>query len=140
MPNSITVHTSKSPIDPLADGVKLDVLVATHFMGEEVYEERWGKQKQYGAFSLGKPDYYDSAGEMILFNPLPSYSYDMADAWKVVEKLHEVSGVCGFTLMFDDDQWICKLGWSNEGEACNGMGVADTAPLAICRAALDAVK
>lgn len=136
MPNQITVFTRKNM--PETDSRLLDIQVSTMFMNEEVHEERWGKEKQYRALSVGRPDYYDQAGEMILFNPLPAYSYDIGDAWKIVEKINEIAGVCGFSITFDDDKWTCKLGWANEGEAVNGFGIGDTAPEAIARAAVDA--
>ena len=73
---------------------------------------------------------------------LPYYSTDIADAWKVVERLDYKSHT-NFSLYTIGANWFCffkeenvkmDYSWVNEYEAR-----ADTAPLAICRAALKTV-
>lgn len=58
-----------------------------------------------------------------------SYSTDIAAAWEVVEKLRM------FVLPFGKTDW-CSTNTRNFRGAFENIGVADTAPLAICRAAL----
>ena len=67
----------------------------------------------------------------------PSYSTDIAAAWKVVERMHE----CGHAIVLE--RWLdmpSKNKWSAlfimENGHDTGQRVAESAPLAICRAAL----
>jgi hypothetical protein len=69
-----------------------DALIAKEVLGLKPVKTVWGKQKQYFQWSLGEPDYYDDCGSMELFNPLPTYSTDIAAAWEVVEKLAPIVG------------------------------------------------
>lgn len=65
---------------------------------------------------------------------VPCYSTDIRDAWEVVEKLAD---------MLDRTLRECSSGWEFGGRKSDGTvvwGQADTAPLAICLAALEAVK
>lgn len=73
------------------------------------------------------------------FNP----STDIKAAWEVVEKVFRK----GFHLAYEQGEWIAQAcncdcvpmgewGW----EATEICGIADTAPLAICRASLKAVS
>jgi len=65
---------------------------------------------------------------------LPFYSTDITDAWAVVEKMCNETG-CDIIKVCKRDPELLRGEWS-----CNfGRGFeafADTAPLAICRAAL----
>lgn len=58
-----------------------------------------------------------------------SYSTDISAAWEVVEKLRM------FVLPFGKTDW-CSTNIRNYRGAFENIAVADTAPLAICRAAL----
>jgi len=66
---------------------------------------------------------------------LPVYSKDISAAWEVVEKFEHID-------VFSDEsnegntEWHCRLGCWNKG--VQGHGIAPTAPLAICHAALKA--
>lgn len=66
---------------------------------------------------------------------LAHYSTDIAAAWEVVEKLHLIIGE---SVGSDGSHWYCTDKWDDQEatvEVC-----ADSAPLAICRAALMAQK
>lgn len=76
---------------------------------------------------------------------VPHSSTDIAAAWQVVEHMKAQLWACTLTQLdmneigrksFRMDTWICRLtGFDDEVEAR-----ADTAPLAICRAALEALE
>jgi hypothetical protein len=60
-----------------------------------------------------------------------AYSRDIADAWQVVEKMHESGQYCGLWREGgDNSEWEIDIGVSLPELS------APTAPLAICRAAL----
>jgi hypothetical protein len=112
-----------------------DALVAERVMGLEVV------RNPKGGWSIGPADCYDSAGEMILFNPLLAYSEDISATWQVVEKLvsdgwrvDTVSSEVGGT----DVVLSCIPG--ARGHYCSDSleGRVTTAPEAICLAALRA--
>lgn len=72
----------------------------------------------------------------------PRFSTDIAAAWTVVERLR--SKQVDVMLLQGEpqvgrgpaDQWECALWWHENGEHRETTQYADTAPLAICRAAL----
>ena len=70
------------------------------------------------------------------------YSTDIAAAWEVVEKLRNDGRFLQLdSLGFDGEQWRCFFALTEiEEEKFPWVGEADTAPLAICRAALKAVS
>lgn len=68
---------------------------------------------------------------------VPHYSTDIADAWQVVEAMRERGWHPEIRWISD---WDCKAKWwVNFGGHRLYDATADTAPLAICRAALRAV-
>jgi hypothetical protein len=71
----------------------------------------------------------------------PCYSTEIAAAWQVVEKIKDmVKGTDGtFKIQWCEPVWICY--WDHEDFLSNpGYAQADTAPHAICLAALKAVS
>lgn len=78
---------------------------------------------------------YPEATQLII---MPKYSTDIAAAWEVVEFFHPNFSV---DLSYDDPQtveeikWCCEL-CANKEPYDDFEARADTAPLAICRAAL----
>lgn len=114
-------------------GRELDALMAEYVMGWN-----WGDTGK-GLEGLMPPDKhstfiltltFDSSG---LWGGMPHYSTNIADAWKVVEKmenthrfsLHRTVKENGWQVIF----------WDIETDAHRSL-VAETAPLAICLAAL----
>lgn len=81
----------------------------------------------------------DSEGTHYL-KALPAYSTDIAAAWLVVEQIHQ-RGLCVSVSALHE--WDTKYECSVHHESILDVvasGEADTAPLAICRAALAAVQ
>jgi hypothetical protein len=73
-------------------------------------------------------------------NRVPHYSTDIAAAWQVVEKLNLLSKMKDGCLYFDPslNKWVISE-WSGGREFAEGSVEADTAPHAICLAALKAI-
>jgi hypothetical protein len=102
-------------------GEKIDHLIAEKVMGYE-----W-RQKP-GTIGL----FWDRDRNSAVVE-LPKYSTKISAAWQVIDKLIE-SGAevnVGFS-----DKWDCDIDYPI---GCNWRKVGDTAPLAICLAALEAV-
>jgi hypothetical protein len=100
-------------------GRELDVLVAEKVMG-------WTNLRTTKAgMRRGTPAEYPHIGHEV-----PPYSTDMSAAWEVVEKMREREGYAG--VESNHDLWEASMGpWY--------VATAETAPLAICRAALAAI-
>jgi len=112
-------------------GREMDALVA----------ELMGWESQY-------IEYGGSAGEYVWVLPdgkwqhepdVPEYSTDIAAAWLVVEKFLPHFRIECFedSVNTDEKGWHCDI-WTVRGHAC--AEGCDTAPLAICRAALKAIE
>jgi len=106
-------------------GRELDVLVARILFGNLPFIQ---KRKR-----AAKKDYYSiwavktkSGG----YGKLPFYSTDIAAAWQIAEKLQEFYPC----LWKEDGYWECLFAVEY------ATATADTAPLAICRAALLAME
>lgn len=115
-------------------GRALDALVAEKVMGAKPVKTVWGKEKQYSCWSLGEPDWYDDQGASELFNPLPSYSTDIAAAWEVVAALQATRHV-HISDTDDGSRWVCEFIYGGP----NALAEGSTLPEAICLAALKAV-
>lgn len=104
----------------LKPGRELDALIAEKVMGLRVVPH---------------------AGDFIViypteeWDPLPWYSSEIADAWEVVEKI--TAGDRAMSLIFERGIWCCKA--NMEFEPTGHEHVAETAPLAICLAALKSI-
>jgi hypothetical protein len=111
-------------------GRELDALVAEKVMGIKAYRvnqdmEVFTNRRQF----LDKGDYWYTPSKDAT-HALPYYSTDIAAAWLVVEKMRGPD----FRLNKDGD-WVCCFGGT-----ITFCGEGDTAPLAICLAALKAVS
>lgn len=93
-------------------------------------------------------DHVDYIGEFVLCGvcgktPLAPYSDDIAAAWLVVEKLKDVFNrnthgkAIGFSLRYFNDEWSVTL--EEDEMSATKKVYADTAPLAICLAALEVI-
>jgi hypothetical protein len=73
------------------------------------------------------------------YDTLPHYSTDIAAAWLVVEKMQEKRNCLSLTYGIFSGDFVFE--WKAEFRMVpkDGIAWADTAPLAICRAALLAV-
>jgi hypothetical protein len=111
-------------------GHEIDAMIAKDVMGwlEIYHPDRW-------------------INENDLAKELPHYSTDMSDAWDVVEKIKSWGeGWCPQIYWDDNDglepgDWVAEFNkyWKVENDYRHTEAVADTAPLAICQAALLAV-
>lgn len=117
----------------LTAGRELDALIAEKVMG-------WKLDYEF-ADSIGAPtvpalrDQYDEWGM------LPEFSTDISAAWQVVKRLADSGFNVTISRVLDwRDKYECYLvkeNWRDDERICKG---ADTAPLAICLAALKAVE
>lgn len=113
-------------------GRELDELIATKVMG-------WRKEIVYPPTEL-MPPYYIWVNPMDSDNCLPKFnpSTNIADAWEVVEKMLEQGYDMRLDYLYAHETYICLFDkaipyYSEGGEYAN------TAPLAICLAALKTV-
>lgn len=108
----------------LEAGRELDALVAERVFGAVVDGER----------SSIDPDSADCWRET------PHFSTDISAAWEVVEMVYaKWNGRVRATILRDDGGCYCKF-VALTGHGIVGSAHADTAPLAICLAALESVK
>lgn len=127
---------------PLVAGRELDALVAEKVMGavwtptpsDMVFDE------DYWLEIPGKPGvfaYRYRDGRVKPKAGCPPYSTDMASAWEVVEKMEQRGH--GFALA-DSQGPPWEATFDNLSSMLSYIETADTAPLAICLAALKAVE
>jgi len=118
-------------IEDMKAGRELDALVAEKVMG-------WKKVKW-----LGDYDWRDKDGEQPYTVRAWNPSTDIAAAWQVVEKIQERQGRDRFIIYLSSywgtNSWVYKCEFIMETVNKSVDGFADTAPLAICLAALRAV-
>lgn len=115
-------------------GRELDALVAKKVMGWTKHRRAAGEDVDY-SFNWVPPEF---RGDVAYWRPLPRYSEDIAAAWVVVSKLP-----CAHLAV----EWRDGRGWeawfaiwdSVKQDADVYEGLGDTAPHAICLAALKAV-
>lgn len=118
-------------------GRELDALVAEKVMGITRPEPLASPID-----SLSDEAFARSTRALLLEHPAP-YSTDIATAWTVVEKMREIDE--GFTIMFDKEekQWRAGALWWRGYEQAEWWeprsAMSETAPHAICLAALKAV-
>lgn len=122
-------------IDTLPAGRELDALVAERAMG-------WTKVKVQTESEFGGASTFVLYGTSPINQPwkrVPAYSTDIAATWEIAEKLGPMwlyKTTAGKPSAAAGQLYACSLGSSVlEREWSYG----DTAPLAICRAALKAV-
>ena len=126
-------------------GPELDKLVAEKVMGWVLTQDGPGEgawEDDYSAdYGRWMPSDSPGAGPHA-WETVPSYSTNIAAAWEVVEKVSELSDG-HFTLMKFTTHY--RAGFQtpvpyDSDDRFEHWSVADTAPLAICRAALAAVE
>lgn len=133
-------------------GRELDILVAEKVMGHKVVHTTWNKGKSH-SYTIGEPDYYDEAGDMKLWNPVPNYSEDIKDAWEVVDKLktvnseiYHLSRALRLTLSYvgsKSNKWRAEFDLENDNagdDTTYWYAEAETPELAICNAALKTLE
>jgi hypothetical protein len=144
-------------------GRELDALVAEKVMGWTGRMEvaRRGRRDEWLVVFTGRPDggigdyacFYDRDGGKIYcckphnIHHAGRYSTGIAAAWEVVEKVWATlpkTGYGTFRALLHrrdpDGRWICEFAPDAHGDwSTHATAEADTAPLAICLAALRAV-
>ena len=121
--------------DDMPAGREMDAMVGAKVMGCRV---KRGKSNIYcGCDRAPHNDNLSAAAERS-YPALDHYSTDITAAWKLVEKLAD--GIhCVFDLVLDwDGGWYACF--EPAGGDKYGASNVDTAPLAICRAALRVVE
>lgn len=114
--------------DEMPAGKALDILVAEQVFGWTGIDKRWVAMGR--SHATGWPEGDTSRGHA----DVPDYSKDIAAAWKVLEKTFINHGTVA--RLSSSGEWGCTIG--RLGSVHDGRG--DTAPLAICRAALKAAR
>lgn len=114
---------------------ELDALVAEKVMGWECTIKMNELGEEYTEWSNGKGGHLSDWGELRMTDVAPKYSTDIAAAWEVVEKLDLL--VPTRFLVRDVDGWVVA-NYDEDLRREDGI-VADTAPRAICLAALKVV-
>jgi hypothetical protein len=124
----------------LTAGRELDALVAEKVMGAEWRNMTPAGRKRVLSFPHDRPMAMMDGKEFILYGGpdekdqyLPHYSTSIADAWAVVEKMKPKR----LNLEKIDANWAASFHFGGYAE---GSGYAETAPLAICLAALNALS
>ena len=115
----------RATIEQMPAGRELDTLVAEKVL-------RWKRQERGRSSSLPWP-HWISDGTTYL--ELPRFSEDVGDAWEIVRELIKR----GLHVSLDSD----GSGWTADftpNPLVTFFTCADTAPLAICRAALRVVE
>lgn len=122
-------------IEKIDAGPKLDALVAEKVMGM-----KFGFPKPPHWPALREKSWLDEDGTPYNIREL-KFSTSIAAAWQIVEKLAD-SLPQGFTVRSPgfDQRWIAEWKFDHMGVLDDGFMQGDTAPLAICRAALKAVS
>jgi Phage ABA sandwich domain len=112
---------------------EIDRLIAEKVMGWKIYADSAG----YKFWSINEDDSSRIICSVTSFEP----STDIRDAWLVVEKLRETKIFSLYDAWDGDDNKIfCAVFEYNDTyHVVDYKGYADTAPLAICLAALKAV-
>lgn len=108
----------------------MDALIAEKIMGYTLSELSLPAYPKYKLFGIESGEFSGYVKEV------PHYSTDIAAAWKVVEKMGNYLFACGRT---DDGIWEAYFFPVNSGIGKLSEAHGDTAPSAICRAALKAM-
>lgn len=138
--------------DTLKAGRELDALIAERVMG--YVWRRFDYPPAGGGYKYGKPWKWLSTatngadvegGEERYIDNVRAYSTDIAAAWLVVEQMRKGVGAKQFQLdsigfgNSDEGEWRCMFSRDVDGQLRLHIADADTAPLAICLAAVAAL-
>lgn len=128
-----TLPKTAEQIREMPAGIEMVCLVAQIIMGYP----NTTKPNSYiaGVFNKSGQPIYDVVNigqgcdvfDEVVFKP----STDIAHAWEVMEKMH-----CLQVAPLGSDQWHACRRQDGDWDCCDWYAIADTAPLAICRAAL----
>lgn len=120
-------------------GRELNALVAVHVTKDYAPTDSPYKDSPYRWFTCV------SSGAVVSDVTIPYYSSEIADAWQVVENLVELGYATSIEQGYLSKVWLVSLtkyqDTKDDSAIYRGTSVrgAETAPLAICLAALEAV-
>jgi hypothetical protein len=116
--------------DTIPAGKALDILIAEKLFGWTGIDKRWVEMGR--TYATGWKGGDTSRGH----SDVPNYSTDIAEAWKVFGAGFELMDLHNYGDADSNGLWKCSVIWSYKNK---GWAEAETAPLAICRAALNAI-
>lgn len=117
-------------------GRELDVLIAEKVMGWTWYKTGRGARMLCEPHHGQLADGSEPIANLATFS-VPLYSSDIAAAWSIVEKMQELGWTFAIELFEDNGNYSAYF--KNTQNRDRYVGNADTAPLAICLAALKAL-
>lgn len=144
------MDTQTVDVNMMEAGPGLDALIVERVLRMPVYWSGVGSNAWAGPFLQRTHDYpYAASGDggsrivLYLANDKADYwspSTDIAAAWQVVEHIWATRNIPinlgrSFDLKGESNAWSCRFGGLDD----NVFALADTMPLAICRAALKAI-
>ena len=98
----------------------------------------WEKRKAYWSLFDSDADHWFEGNErqhnVTSWNPF----INIAHAWEVVEKIVKDTNIYFEVCRYGNGEWVTFMGQGNKGFEIDEY--ADTAPLAICKAALKAME
>ncbi len=123
--------------DELAAGRDTDALIAEQVMGRIIYRGPVPQNDlqilEDGGSWIGVPGF----GLQPITETCPSYSTDIAAAFQVAEAMNTHFGMQLSLDMWGGDPWWAEF--ADRSYIYGAQSIAETAPLAICRAALKAL-
>ncbi len=133
-PGGVTAVAETAPDrDEIRAGRDLDALVAQQVMGWSGVENRPDRMSTY----LGG-DGWSGKNPGGVLSDIPYYSTAMAAAWLIVERLHGDWYCSVRERPVEYNEWACTFAHRRATQTVEGL--ANTPSLAICRAALNAVR
>ncbi len=118
--------------------------IATDLFKHVLVHKVWGKNKQYESWTIGEPEYYDFAGDMQLQNHVPNYCGSIKQAWTVIEELFNLDKSEPTILKvygpLSNGYAVTPIWEHHDGPIELGTIVHESAPMAICLAALEVIN
>ena len=135
-------------IDEMQAGREMDALIAEKVMGLPHNELGEKCPRCGGETRIGLDRAWCGNCSEWIYSPYPEFSDDIAAAWQVVEKIRELKSAwfeigANPDFMSDRGDYYCSIRGGKieyDSPSCTLELYGDTAPLAICRAALKAME
>lgn len=127
---------TRDEIMDMQAGAEMDALISSKIFEVMAFRAtgNWEHENESDYLDEGEAYYFGEYQETIR---LPKYSTDIAAAWEIVEKLKAAGKWLSISTSFigTDEKWCCEYSENNIQSEVDFV-LAETAPLAICRAAL----
>ena len=130
-------------IDKIKEGRKIDEIIA-----DKIFElPQIRKVYLKLSYDLVYNVWADKPDKNCLYVSVPEYSTDIAEAWKVIEKVRQIDNCWCPNIYWDDNDgigdgfWVCNFIYygKSEEEYKECQSHDKSASLAICRASLKAI-